>query len=163
MVEDYKLEKGIWTQDDFDVMGWHDSNIYGFAIEKAGQFTGDLVFDIDYIFQWVDPVAPAKNFSFWVSPCTLVFKDSFDLVMNIETGSYALEWLEIADIELLSTKGDSANKQQFEWRIDLQLGEILVSSYGYEQIVRKEPKHINSQVLDLEDRGGICFERNPCV
>lgn len=33
-MEQYILEKSIWTQDDFDMMGWHDVHIYGMVIEK---------------------------------------------------------------------------------------------------------------------------------
>jgi hypothetical protein len=30
-VEEYELEKWIWTEADFDVMGWHDSSIHALA------------------------------------------------------------------------------------------------------------------------------------
>ena len=51
-MEQYILEKSIWTQDDFAVMGWHDANIYGMVIEKGEElWQGNLIFDIDYIFE----------------------------------------------------------------------------------------------------------------
>ena len=86
-MEEYILEKKVWDEKDFSEMGWHDARIYAFAIEKNyDEFTADLVFDIDYIFSWVHPVEPEKYFSFWVAPCTLIFKEAFNLTMNIETG-----------------------------------------------------------------------------
>ena len=33
-MEIFALDKGIWTHDDFEEMGWHDSKIYGMTIEK---------------------------------------------------------------------------------------------------------------------------------
>jgi hypothetical protein len=31
MKHEYKIEKWIWTEADFDVMGWHDSQIHAMA------------------------------------------------------------------------------------------------------------------------------------
>ncbi|TWF33683.1 hypothetical protein FHW36_112124 [Chitinophaga polysaccharea] len=45
----YELEKSIWTEEDFEVMSWHDSQIYKMALKE------DLEFDIDYIFKWNQP------------------------------------------------------------------------------------------------------------
>ncbi|TDQ78322.1 hypothetical protein [Sphingobacterium yanglingense] len=69
-MEDYKLEKTIWTEYDYEQMGWHDASIYGFIFQNDNidSTTTDLLFDIDYIFKWVHPVPPKGNFSFWVAP-----------------------------------------------------------------------------------------------
>ncbi len=39
----YQLEKNIWTDTDFEKMGWHDNHIYKIRLIK------DLELDIDYI------------------------------------------------------------------------------------------------------------------
>ena len=52
MKQEYKLEKWIWTEADFDVMGWHDSQIHATAFFPEDF---ELVLDIDYIFDWVHP------------------------------------------------------------------------------------------------------------
>ncbi|HWZ22054.1 MAG TPA: hypothetical protein VNW06_05340, partial [Cytophagaceae bacterium] len=65
-IEQYHLEKKIFTEEDFDIMGWHDSLIHGISFGDNFQF----LFDIDYIFKWV---LEDKHYMFWVSPCTLVF------------------------------------------------------------------------------------------
>ena len=64
----YILEKNIWTEKDFHDMGWHDNAIHSFAFRrKDDQATGDILFDIDYIFKWVTPTGKGKIF-FWVAP-----------------------------------------------------------------------------------------------
>jgi hypothetical protein len=46
MPNTYQLDKWLWTESDFEIMGWHDSNIYAvtFSPEKF-----EIAFDIDYI------------------------------------------------------------------------------------------------------------------
>lgn len=78
-MKEYKPEKSIWTEKDYEQMGWHDCHIYGlvFQNDDSDSFATDLIFDIDYIFQWVHPTPPQRNFSFWVAPCTLKFENTF--------------------------------------------------------------------------------------
>ncbi len=45
----YILEKSIWTDLDFENMGWHDSRIHSVAFGE----NFELIFDIDYIFKWL--------------------------------------------------------------------------------------------------------------
>jgi hypothetical protein len=70
-VEEYTLDKPIWTNADFEIMGWHDATVWAMAV-VSDDF--ELIFDIDYILRWIDPVPPDPSFSFWVSPATLVFE-----------------------------------------------------------------------------------------
>ena len=72
----YQLEKKIWTDADFDKMGWHDSNIYKIRL------TEDLELDIDYILQWNKPGLEGLPFTFWVAPATLVFKNIRNLNLS---------------------------------------------------------------------------------
>lgn len=58
----YELDKKIWTDKDFEQMGWHDSNIYKIRL------TYDLEFDLDYILQWNRPDLEGLLFTFWVAP-----------------------------------------------------------------------------------------------
>jgi hypothetical protein len=158
-MENYKLEKEIWNEKDFTEMGWHDSRIHGFAIEKNyDEFTADLVFDIDYIFNWVHPVDPEKYFSFWIAPCTLIFKETFNLSMNIETGMTEFEF-EISDLHL-KTKSETEDGNIYDWDLELQQGNITFKSKGFEQIVRQKPIHVKEQVIEMEKRGGISFSRD---
>lgn len=157
-MEQYILEKSIWTQDDFDDMGWHDANIYGMIIEKGEEpWQGNLIFDIDYIFEWIHPVPPQEYFSFWVAPCTLMFKEVYDVKIDIDYRGGAFDLLEISDLDLISKYEQETGVIIYEWEMGLQEGDIRFKSLGFEQIVRKSPVYTNSQVLSLEERGGISF------
>lgn len=158
----YILEKNVWTHDDIEVMGWHDAHIYGFIIEKPEvQFSGNLLFDIDYIFEWVHPVEPEKYFSFWVAPCTLLFEEVFDLKINLDTNGYITDILEVADLCLVNKNEIETNRFEYQWGIELQQGHISFKSYSMQQIVRKYPIFTNGQTLDIDVREGISFSKQP--
>lgn len=152
----YELEKSIWTEKDFDKMGWHDSRIYGLSISKFEQnVQNDLIFDLDYIFQWIHPAHDQKYFSFQVAPCTLVFHNASDLIIDISTGLLLEIELEIEDLEM----SDGGSENLFNFNINTQQGEIKFEATGYTQYVRKYPQHIQGQVLTMEQRGGVSFDR----
>ena len=90
---DYELEKWIWTEKDFEQMGWHDATIYGLRLTK------NLELDIDYILQWNQPDEEGFHFTFWVAPATLIFERPTDLTFEL-TQSFDDKWLEIDDIEM---------------------------------------------------------------
>lgn len=162
MSETYILEKAIWNEEDFDQMGWHDAQIHAMTfLPNDGDYTGDLAFDIDYIFKWVHPKVQGESFAFWIAPCTLMFHDVLHLKMNIDTEDYTIEPLEISDIKMEVQKKDDLYEYTFQ--IELHIGQIRFNSYkGYTQIVRMSPKYVNQQILLLPERGGISFDRNPC-
>lgn len=62
--------KPIWTDADFEEMGWHDGRLYGIIISDE-DFS--LTLDIDYIFKWEN--SSEEITGFWVSPCDLVFEN----------------------------------------------------------------------------------------
>ena len=80
--EIYEIEKAIWTEIDFDQMGWHDVHIHAVAFRPD---TYELLLDIDYMFAWVNPEKEEKHYTFWMSPCTLVFS-------NVHTFKAEIEW-----------------------------------------------------------------------
>ncbi len=51
-------------------MRWHDAHIHALAFSPN---SFQLLFDIDYIFQWVQPSTGEQSYRFWLSPCTLMF------------------------------------------------------------------------------------------
>ena len=151
MNKKYDLEKEIWTESDFEIMGWHDSIINGivFLTENEDE-QSEMLLDIDYIFQWINPIPPSKYFTFQVAPCTLVFKDVSDLTIDIETGQL---WQIELEIEGLYRTDDS------HWTLATQQGDIKFEATGFTQYVRQYPKHISGQQLTLAERGGVSFEK----
>ena len=62
MTDNYELEKKIWTEVDFQIMGWHDSPIYGLSFQsEPSTHSSELILDIDYIFQWISPPDPESD------------------------------------------------------------------------------------------------------
>ncbi len=158
----FALEKTIWNQQDCGKMGWHDCSIYGVTFgKKENQWETDLVFDIDYIFEWVNPNPPEKTFSFWVGPCTLVFKNVFGLHMDIGLQGALRDRFEIASLDLIEKIEREKGISTYRWTLELQEGVIKLESYGFTQIVRKKPLHIKDQQLSMEQRGGISFSQLP--
>ena len=149
----------ITVPDDFDQMGWHDCRIHGFAFGDNYR----LLLDIDYIFAWVNPCMGEVYYSFWVSPCTLVFENVFDLNIHAEDMS----------MEILSLTREDAGKplnaefigrdQQWKWLFECTAGEIELTAVGYTQYVRAQPKHISEQHFALEERGGVSFAEKAIV
>jgi hypothetical protein len=157
-MEQYKLEKWIWTEADFDVMGWHDSQIHGLAFLPDGF---ELAFDIDYVFEWLDPQLNETYFRFWVAPATLVFKNVHDVELSID--SYNAQ-LEIDDIkredESPPTNAEYIGKDtEWLWTIECQEGEIRFRSVGYEQFIRAAPQLTYSQKVDRKT-SGVSFARS---
>jgi hypothetical protein len=156
VTDNYSLEKSIWTEADFDQMGWHDATIYGIAFLND---TFELAFDIDYIFEWVRPVAPDPGFRFSVAPCTLVFTNVIELAVDLKP------YAELS-IDYLSRNapGVPLNAQyigqQIDWRwtMDCGAGTVTFRAAGYTLYVRQAPIH-GGQAIPLDVRGGISFKR----
>jgi hypothetical protein len=91
-VQEYQLEKWIWTESDLEKMGWHDATVYGFRLNK------NFEIDLDYIFQWNQLEVDGFHFTFWVAPCTLVFQSPKELSFEL-TQSLNDKWLEIEGIK----------------------------------------------------------------
>jgi hypothetical protein len=139
----YTLDKQIWTDSDFEQMGWHDSTIYRMRLDE------DLVFDIDYILKWNKPDLEGLPFTFWIAPATLVFKAVQNLTFEFDFGFN--QFIEIDDIE----RGENAN----HWVIITQQGDIQFKAEGYCQFIRQQPSFEFGQTISYIERGGYSVER----
>ena len=67
-----RSEQRVWTDEDFDVMGWHDATVHALAFEST-----TLLLDLDYTLgddcEADSEEQRSKMPSFWMSPATLVF------------------------------------------------------------------------------------------
>ena len=138
----YELEKRIWTNSDFDQMGWHDNHIYKIRL------TEDLEMDIDYIFKWNQPDLEGLPFTFWIAPATLVFKNIKNLRFEFNIGFE--DNLEIQDIE-------RENKNQ--WIVITRQGDIQFTSEGFEQFIRQDPSFQFGQTISYAERYGYSLDR----
>ena len=55
MAERSGLEKAVWTQDDFPVMGWHDATVHAIGFDEDELWSERLLLDLDYIVEWIEP------------------------------------------------------------------------------------------------------------
>ena len=157
MAEKYELEKWVWTESDFEQMGWHDARIHAIAFLPD---SFEFVLDIDYILRWVRPGESETHYKFWVAPATLVFDNVHDLRIDLEP--YA--GVEIQDIrreDPQEPKNAEYVGRDTEWRwvIEAQEGEISLRAAGYKQYFRSEPVFGSQQSLDVGIRGGFSFHR----
>jgi len=144
-MDKYELEKKIWTDADFEKMGWHDCRIYKIRL------TDKLELDIDYILQWNKPDIEGLPFTFWVAPATLVFKNINDIQFEIDTAFD--EAVEIEDIEL--NKSDN----KIQWIIITQQGDIEFTADGFTQWIRQEPFFQFGQTISYIERYGFSLEQ----
>lgn len=151
-------DKKVWTEADFENMGWHDAQLHAVAFaDNPDSWTGDLLMDVDYIFKWHDPTPPDDFFSFHIAPCTLIFKNVFELKLNLNTGDFNIGPNEIERIQMQKELKEEYNEEVTRWMIHLQTGYITFIADGFTMHVRQEPILTRSQVLTAEQRKGISF------
>lgn len=140
----YTLEKRLWTEADFEQMGWHDNLIYRMRL------TQDLELDIDYILKWNQPDVEGMPFTFWVAPATLIFPNVQQIYFDLETD---FDVHEISDI----TKAETENG--IRWTIMMQQGEISFIAPSYQQFIRQDPSFQYGQTISYQERNGYSLER----
>lgn len=156
--EPFELNRSIWTERDFHQMGWHDVVIHGIAFDTDAF---QLLLDIDYIFAWVDPEPPAKHFTFWLSPATLIFDAVWDLKIDYEA-SLGMQLQDLARSESRIRPHPIAEAQQseFRWSLRANEGELSFWASGYTQYTRRAPARLEKQSFSLAERGGLSFARS---
>ena len=149
----FQLDKFIWTESDFENMFWHDNPIH--AISFSDNF--EIILDIDYVFEWV---LKGKKYIFWISPCTLVFENVYNITFDIGpfSSDLIIDFITKENPQKPSNAEHINREIEYDWTIVMQQGEITFKSVGYKQYVRQAPKLLGTQKLLLNDRGGISFD-----
>lgn len=143
----YQLEKWVWSEADFDQMGWHDARIY------AVQFGKDISFDIDYIFEWVKSDAD-DFFSFIVAPVTLTLSEPTSILINVD-----FRFGQQIEIEEIHRR--IANSGATQWYIETHQGDIIITADSFKQVVRRHPTLQTGQQVLPEERGDSNFSMVP--
>jgi hypothetical protein len=146
------VAKTVWTDADFDAMGWHDNAVHAIAVEPAPPHPGSLLLDIDYIVEWVPRPGPGGLLSSWVCPATLVFHQAWDLVTEINLHGWGFQ-LSIGAIE----RSGPGEHGLFAWTIGGDLFSMSFSAVGFTQYLRRAPIYLPGQRLSVEERGGLSF------
>lgn len=151
------LSKSVWSDADFEEMGWHDTTIHALSVQQTDDVLPRLVLDLDYLVRWVHPVRPATHFSFWVSPATLVFDDVFDLEGDLDFTGLTVD-LEIDGVHRLDPDDARPNFSHMPlWHIEGNAFELKFRASGFRQYLRQAPKLVSRQTLPLAERGGCAF------
>jgi hypothetical protein len=156
----YHLDKYVWRDQDFDQMGWHDATIHAIAFGPA-EF--ELSLALDYIFEWRRPLAGDESFQFWVSPCTLVFENIYEV--HLEAESYSSPLLSVTDLQRSDPRtprnaASIGKDREWLWTFECTHGELSFRAAGFSQYVRCTPLLRSSQALSLSERGGYSFDRS---
>jgi hypothetical protein len=155
-VPGHGLDKYVWTDADFDRMGWHDCYIHGFHSglrPERGEY--DFLIDLDYIVRCVQPVPGDPRLSFWIAPATLVFHSANEITIEYgpSDGEMQIDRL-VRDDERLTPNGLVTD---YHW--DFWSAGISLWATGFTQYIRREPVLMRKQRLELEERGGVSFAK----
>ena len=137
------------TTTDFDPYLWHDNHIYGLEFRvgdpEIGDWTCDLVLDIDHIVEWV---RTPDGIRFLVAPATLTFHSVTDPRIDIDWGSsgyrvsHDLPSIDHIEREPVADQKVHLDRIYYAWRIVLnapQGGEIGLGAVEFSQTLRQEP------------------------
>ena len=152
------------TEADFERLSWHDCHIWGLEFRVGepdeGDWTSDLVLDIDVITEWLCGVVGSAHFR--VAPATLAFHGVTAPRISIDWGQsgfqVALHGVSIDSIERerVSDQKVFLDRPYYRWRILLnwpKAGEIAFGAVGFTQTLLAEPVLTDKQHLSLRERG----------
>lgn len=159
MSANYQLAKWVFTEEDYEQMGWHDCKVRALTFHNENY---EFILDIDYILQWLKPAEGETFYNFLVSPATPVFENVYDLEFDLQTSTFL--GIEIDELKRETPRRPRnadhiKQKQEWKWTLDCHEGDISFWSVGFKQYIRAEPKLVTVQQLDLVTRGGISFDR----
>jgi len=151
------VDQWIWTDADFERMGWHDAQIHALA---WCQESGELLLDLDYILEWAGPCDPDEAFRFWTVPATLVF----DFVTELRIDLRPWPSFDVLDLHRSAEPVEhgrlgSSQERTWRWTIVCHEGEIVLHSPRFTQYIRRAPVLNTTQSLSLGERGGLSFAR----
>lgn len=151
------MNKELLTYGD---LNFHDCQIYSFGFDSDNY---ELLFDIDFILKWH---TDKSKWKFSVCPITIVFKNVYDIEMDIDSNTQLIMDDIIKsnpripkNIEYLP-----ANTLEYDWYFDLIVGgEIRFKSIGMTIYQRKEEIITTNQTLTLEERGGFSLSKEGTI
>jgi len=151
-----------YSETDFDRLSWHDCHIWAIRFDvgdpEAGDWTSDLVLELDYIVEWLRPTE--GRFAFRVAPATLVFEGVTDPRIAIDwarTGFQgALHPVSIDRItrERVAQQKVYLDRPYYSWRIALNwpAGEIAFGAATFRQTLLADPLTVARQHLTRAER-----------
>ena len=158
------MQLRTYTEQDFDQLSWHDNLIYGFHIDRDElQWECDLVFDIDFLTEWLCPAD--QPCEFMIAPATLRFHNATDLKINVDCGDSGFQ----ASLYELSIEGIERervvdqkiclDRPYYRWSMNVYLpygrGTISFGASGFTQIFRDQPILCKDQRIPSKQRSRL--------
>ena len=131
--ENQILKKTTWTEDDFEIMNWHDCKVWA-MMSNADEW--EYLFDLDYIFGSIAPTEDEKYYKIWVAPVTIVFVGTSDVKLDVNS--------HLGDINIAKLFMENPRKTmnpkftEYTFRFDSQEGEFSLNATGYQMFVRQK-------------------------
>jgi hypothetical protein len=151
------LTKAVWSDADFERMGWHDVTVHGMYVQRTDDVLPRLLFDLDYVTRWVHPVPPETHFSFWIAPSTLVFDDVWDLEGDLDFKGLGVD-LELDALHRLTPDDDRPGWSDAPlWHLEGHAFDLRFRAPGFRQYIRQPPRLSPRLVLGHAERGGCSF------
>jgi hypothetical protein len=160
-----------YTDAVFDELSWHDCHLVGFAIRAGdadeGDWTSDLVLDLDFIVEWMCGVEGPGQFR--IAPATLIFHGVTDLRLHIDWGhsgfQAALHEIAIDRIEreVIHDQKVYLDRPYYRWTIRLnwpKTGDISFGAVGFTQTLLAEPVRTKNQSLSRRERTRLIAGRD---
>ena len=147
--------KRIYSTADFEQMGWHDIKIHAISF-NADEY--ELLFDIDYIIEWIEPKQNGTNYQFLIAPATLVFNNVYDFNVNVDNLDFTIDYIIKENPRLPPNSAYLKGQVEYDWTIETINGQISFKSIGYIQYIRADFVLLDRQEIGLRERGGISFE-----
>ena len=151
------------TDVDFERLSWHDCHVWRIELRAgdsaAGEWTSDLVLDLDYVVEW--RCGAGGRGQFRVAPATLAFHGVTDLAIAIDWGrsgfSRALHEVSIDGIERERVTDQKVylDRAYYRWTIRLnwpRAGTIAFGAVGFTQTLVAEPLLVDEQFLSRAQR-----------
>lgn len=148
--KDGKLASMIWSDQEMVGISWHDAHLRAMLLGDNG---AQVLFDFDFICEWHGPHEKNGVFSFDVAPATLVFPYAYEIEVSLYTGAP----MSIFGIDK-ENPVPHGNTIVWTWTIDGPHGQISLRATGFVLYFRREPLPTQSQLLTLQERGGIAFD-----
>ena len=154
------------TDDEFEQLSWHDNHLYGVHISigdiQRGDWRSDLVFDIDFIVEWI--CEAEGSCQFLVAPATLTFHHVTDLRMAIDWGTSefqtAIYEVSISQITRSQIENQKIclDRPYYSWQITTNSPKEGIITFGasdFTQTLRAEPVLIHEQKLSPLQRNSL--------
>jgi hypothetical protein len=144
-----------WTEADFDQMTWHDCRVNSFALDQEGEWQSDLVFDLDFIVEWL--CGADNSYRFRVAPAFLRF-------INVDNLRFDLSLKFKQSVEIYSVKKTelpTTGYRNYHWVIRVQnypgLRENVIEfdAKGFTQ-------ELTGRIIETEGQNLTAAQRNEC-